>query len=535
MKKTMKTIIALVLMMTMLMSVMAVLSVGVSAEEGDPIVWDGSTTEPWGSLAGSGTEEDPYLIEDPVDWIAMITGESTWVEADTQYFKMTADIDFNGASLNALSKASAIKLDGDGHTIYNLTAADGWAIAKYLYDGSVIKNLNFVNLEVSHSANAGGLARDAKTGSVLIENVTIDETSTISTPTVNGTEAATAFVCFNYADLTFRNCVTYATVTGGYQAAGFLAAIAGDSNVTIEGCANYGPITCGLDNEWNAVNTTSVGAFAGGLIACAGGSVFNVTIKNSANFGEIAVGSTVQANVGGLYGSFYNHAAGQVTGSTFTIENSYNAGELYGFGKHALMGGIVGMFYYKGSVNIQNVYNVAGVTSDATDTNCANGIVGFSTNAEAAVTFRNMYTLTGDAVHSCTPSGTFVEENTGIVDALSSELTLATADGTRTSTIKAEIEAIDCAIAGHNFEYACSTTCSDCGATRDAECSKEFACSDACQYCGAAMEAEDHTYVGEETTPATHTTVGVKTFTCECGDSYTEEIAKTTEHSQVGS
>lgn len=39
-----------------------------------------------------------------------------------------------------------------------------------------------------------------------------------------------------------------------------------------------------------------------------------------------------------------------------------------------------------------------------------------------------------------------------------------------------------------------------------------------------------HNYISKITTPATHTTEGVKTLTCFCGDSYTEVIAKTTEH-----
>ncbi len=40
-----------------------------------------------------------------------------------------------------------------------------------------------------------------------------------------------------------------------------------------------------------------------------------------------------------------------------------------------------------------------------------------------------------------------------------------------------------------------------------------------------------HEYTTEITTPATHTATGVMTYKCACGDTYTEEIAKTTEHS----
>lgn len=46
---------------------------------------------------------------------------------------------------------------------------------------------------------------------------------------------------------------------------------------------------------------------------------------------------------------------------------------------------------------------------------------------------------------------------------------------------------------------------------------------------GESTEHE-HTYTSEITTPATHLTEGVMTYTCTCGDSYTEVIAKTTEH-----
>ena len=42
--------------------------------------------------------------------------------------------------------------------------------------------------------------------------------------------------------------------------------------------------------------------------------------------------------------------------------------------------------------------------------------------------------------------------------------------------------------------------------------------------------AHKHEYISEITKEATHTETGVLKYTCECGDSYTEEIAKTTEH-----
>ena len=40
-----------------------------------------------------------------------------------------------------------------------------------------------------------------------------------------------------------------------------------------------------------------------------------------------------------------------------------------------------------------------------------------------------------------------------------------------------------------------------------------------------------HEYTSEVTTPETHISVGIMTYTCECGDTYTEEIEKIADHS----
>lgn len=59
---------------------------------------------------------------------------------------------------------------------------------------------------------------------------------------------------------------------------------------------------------------------------------------------------------------------------------------------------------------------------------------------------------------------------------------------------------------------------------------KTFTCECGDTYTEEIAKLEGHTYTSEVTTEPTHTTVGVKTFTCECGDTYTEEIAKIEGH-----
>ena len=86
---------------------------------------------------------------------------------------------------------------------------------------------------------------------------------------------------------------------------------------------------------------------------------------------------------------------------------------------------------------------------------------------------------------------------------------------------------------GHAWEDAdCDTpkTCTTCGATEgeanghvwaDADCDTPKTCTT----CGATEgEANGHTHVKEETTKPTCTEPGLNTFTCACGDSYTEDV-----------
>ena len=78
-----------------------------------------------------------------------------------------------------------------------------------------------------------------------------------------------------------------------------------------------------------------------------------------------------------------------------------------------------------------------------------------------------------------------------------------------------------------NHEYTSEVTTES---THLSEGVKTFTCECGDTYTEAIAKLEDHTYTSEVTTEPTHLTEGVKTFTCACGDSYTEVIAKLTGH-----
>ena len=92
---------------------------------------------------------------------------------------------------------------------------------------------------------------------------------------------------------------------------------------------------------------------------------------------------------------------------------------------------------------------------------------------------------------------------------------------------KSYTEAI--AATGHN--YSTSYTI-DVAAT----CEKAGSKSQHCTKCDSKINvtvipATGHSYTSKVTTPATHTSTGVMTYTCACGKSYTEVIDKITAHS----
>jgi hypothetical protein len=81
---------------------------------------------------------------------------------------------------------------------------------------------------------------------------------------------------------------------------------------------------------------------------------------------------------------------------------------------------------------------------------------------------------------------------------------------------------------GHDMviDKSIAPDCVNKGLTEGSHCSR---CDDVTTVQNV-VPALGHSYTSEITTPATHTTTGIMTYTCTCGDSYTEVIAKLEKH-----
>ncbi len=115
-------------------------------------------------LSGTGTKDDPYLIEDRYDLLYAVTFLNIQDERIVgKAIKLTADIDLAGVNFTPIEKFDGV-FDGDGHTLYNLTIndtatanmGDNYCVAFIRKNNGSIKNLNFVSPRISSTALSTG-------------------------------------------------------------------------------------------------------------------------------------------------------------------------------------------------------------------------------------------------------------------------------------------------------------------------------------------------------------------------------------------
>ena len=120
---------------------------------------------------GTGTENDPYIIQDEQSFSSLAYyGKATDVDA----FKMEADVSFDGEDLPAPITKLNGSLDGNGHTVSDLTIENNTSLFGSVAPLVTISNLGLVgvNIEATPSAekNCFGLLA-AKTDGATIQDV----------------------------------------------------------------------------------------------------------------------------------------------------------------------------------------------------------------------------------------------------------------------------------------------------------------------------------------------------------------------------
>lgn len=303
-------------------------------------VWDGTYPDTANyQLSGTGTQEDPYLIQSATDLaylsvVSVSTGaaNASYSTLET-YYELTTSIDLSAGVFQPICYNGGVttkynyflgNLDGNGYTIGGLTWTDNTKYAIGLFGalkGAVSNLVLEGNLNVKN--RAGGLTYYAQQASCKITNVV------------------------SYVDIT---CAEKSGLIGGITGTA-------ETSVAIDNCAYYGNITL------TATSTYRVGGISG--------SLSKATVKNCTNYGTINANVTTCYAIGGIVG---NNAS--------TVENCTNYGTVNGYDA---TGGIVGI---NNAGTVKNCTNYGTVTGSGgtKDKYGVGGIAGTSYGTNANIT-----------------------------------------------------------------------------------------------------------------------------------------------------
>ena len=273
------------------------------------------------SLAGSGTEEEPYLVSSASDLQAI-----TDMETEDVYFRMTTDIDLSewintqnaGEGWKPIGGASAFfgHFDGNGHTI----------------DG----------LWTPQDCDRGGLFATLASGST-VSNLQVN----VSSRGMNGGTCAGGIAGRNAGTIT--GCKVTGSITGGIYAGG----IAGENSGNVTACRFVGDVA-------SAGTNLQVGGIAG---------------QNTGSVTECYTEGTVSstssnAHIGGVVGD--NATGAQVQDNYSTMSVTASGTSAYGAGIVGYNSGEVARCYATGDVTGYSVAGVCGYNagSQATLTGC---------------------------------------------------------------------------------------------------------------------------------------------------------------------
>lgn len=248
------------------------------------------------TLAGSGSQDDPYLIGSAEDFAAI-----TW-QNSSGYFKLTDNITVT-KPCDATFKGT---FDGDGHTVtltLNVTSGNAGLFGE-TGGGAVIKNLT-VDADVTSTAGSNYAATAGLvgkvSGSTTVENCgvtgTASNTSTSSSPVYVG-----GLIGYLTGNCTVTNSYSQATVSNTNSASssstgGFLGKTSNYYTLTVKNCYSSGDVTA---------NKGYAGGFTG-YVYCS--SSYKHIYENCYAAG------TVTASAGNGVGFAYSYAS---TGYSFT-------------------------------------------------------------------------------------------------------------------------------------------------------------------------------------------------------------------------
>lgn len=284
---------------------------------------------------GSGTESDPYQIENEADWLKMQKYAGKYKYYRGAWFALMNDITLD-SSYEPFTFAGNLKGNHHAITVNIPKTTENGKHSRGLFDslaggtdGLLIENLTIAG-SVTAFQYAGGLAGSAS-NKVTLENVTSNVTVQAGGDQYDRTSAAGGlFGTYNGGGmypLTVKNCTNSGTVTA-YQAAGFVATMNSEANMSFSGCQNTGAITGkGAYGD----------GYAAGFVSIHNAYNLTCTFENCANSGTIsanacAAGIAIRCRLAANCtnsGTISGNIAGGILESG-AVKYSTNTGEING-------------------------------------------------------------------------------------------------------------------------------------------------------------------------------------------------------------
>ena len=313
------------------------------------------------TLAGTGTEADPYLVTSTADIQAIAdyvnSGKGTFAN---QYLKFTEDITLPEGWTPIGIKTSKFQgnLDGDNHL---LTVPKGEkCLFGYVAD-STLKNLNIYGEQIASDGVVCNYEVDYRSyNPIKIDNVTLKAgTQTLKSGFIGGYASGNN-------QITITNSTVEKGVVIGYdKAQSNIGSFGGDFNGTIENCVSYADV----------YGTKYVGGISGNK----GQSMGNYTLKDCKFYGTVTASGNYAGGIsgGGYGGTMWGEASAPNTPGV-TIQNCYSNGTITG---KDYVGGILGsetgmvQCWENGTQYVQN--NSFEGTVSATDGTRVGGVIGY--------------------------------------------------------------------------------------------------------------------------------------------------------------
>ena len=287
------------------------------------------------SFAGSGTEQDPYLLSSAADLQNLSQLVTAGFVTEGTFFRMTANITLpenwapigctkdgsndikKGKNLNAFRGT----IDGAGYTV--TVPAGEKPLIGYVW-GATVKNLNVYGERIEGYGLVNNLEGVGLSGSsVIIDNVTLKAGSNVvKSGLLGGNTTTNPFAgCSAGFVATVRNCtIEEGVVIGCDGDQPYIGSIGGRMIGTVENCVSYA--------------TVKGSSYVGGLIGTPDNAMGECAAINC-TFGGIVEGSS---NVGGIVGGGYSNRTAPnggrptITGCTVTgtVSGGSNVGGILG-------------------------------------------------------------------------------------------------------------------------------------------------------------------------------------------------------------